>query len=193
MNKTNTNTNTNKTQTTKLKYTGFDKFKYDNKGVYRFHPSKLKSAIQLDLEHRIQTGQINLFITLNPNIKGISIGRLEKIVRWWEYLVTNRVLNGKQRNTVNKYAVFGFIEDGATHQTRHMHLLVQVPTDRLEWFERMVYKMWRKACKSGSANVQRIDKETSKELTQYVLKDIDYAPDDSQNFDKNALDRMYVG
>ena len=186
-------TNTNKTKTSKLKYTGFDKFKYDNNGVYRFHPSKLKSAIQLDLEYRIKMSQINLFITLNPNIKGIGIERLEKMVRRWEYLIITRVLNGKQRNTVNKYAAFGFIEDGSTHQTRHMHLLIQAPSDRIEWFERMAYKMWKKVCNSGSANVQRVDRNTSKELAQYVLKDIDYVPDGYPNFDKHALDRMYVG
>ena len=177
----------------KLKYTGFDKFKYDDNGVYRYHPENMKSAIRSDLEHRINMGRINLFVTLNPNIKGISIEGLQKMVRRWEYLVKERVLRGKQRDTVNKYTPFGFIEDGSTHHTRHMHLLIQVSVDRLDWFEQVVLKMWKKVCNSGSADVQRIDKTTSKELTQYVLKDIDYIPEDYSNYDNKALNRFYVG
>ena len=182
----------NQTAANQGKYTGFDRFKYDVNGVSRYHHSKLRNGFQLDLEHRIKTGQINLFVTLNPNIQDISIERLTKMVKQWEYLVQSRVLRCKQRDSIGKYVAFGFIEDGSTHETRHIHLLIQVSNDRIEWIERMAYKICKKVCKSGSVNVQRVDRSTSKELSHYVLKDIDYIPDDYPNFDKKALDRLYV-
>ncbi len=80
-------------------------------------------------------------------------------------------------------------DEGNLHKIAYR---LQVSNDRIEWFERMAYKMWKKVCKSGSVNVQRVDRSTSKELSHYVLKDIDYIPDDYPNFDKKALDRLYV-
>ena len=151
----------NKPKFAKKKSTDFDKFKYGEDGVYRYHISKLKNGLQTELENKIKTGQINLFVTLNPNIDDVSFEGLKKMVDRWEYLVEDRVLRGNQRSKVENYYYWGFIEDGSTHETRHMHLLFCVPVDRLEWFERTAYKMWKKVCKSGSANVQQVNRETS--------------------------------
>lgn len=181
-----------KQSTKKLKYTHIDPFKYDSNGTSRYHELKLKEAIQHDLEHRIKTGQIQFFITLNPNIKTISIDGLKRLVQRWEYRVVERVLKGKQRDIVDNYYALGFIEDGSTHETRHIHLLVHVPKDRLDWFERMAYRMWEKVCVSGSVNVQTVDKGTSNQLAKYVLKDIDYISVDALNQDKKSLDRLCV-
>lgn len=187
------NTNLKQSHPTKnKKYTGFDRFKYDENGVYRYHPSKLKNDIKLDLEHRIRTGQINLFVTFNPNIENISIDRLHHMVKRLEYLVKERTLRGNDRDSTNRYVAFGFIEDGSTHETRHMHLLIQVCADRMKWFERMLYKKSKVVCKSASMNVQRIDRTTATNLTQYAMKDIDYEPIDCDSFDKKELSRLYV-
>lgn len=130
------------------------------------------------IKSEIDNGRYNTFITLATNNE-CHVEFVKKMIRHWNNDINARVFRYKRfhndRGEGTKYddcfRYIGLLEVNALGHN-HYHLVAYVHPDKQEHFEKVAGRIWKKKIKSGTIDIQKINRNSEK-LASYVTKEFD--------------------
>lgn len=150
------------------------------------HYKQMNAALKQDIKDRIHTGEINTFLTLNPNKHCHNRNKLECLFSKYDKWIRGRVLKNKLSE---QYYGYAFIEQGNDYDVPHLHALVHIPETHLEYHQEKAARIWKTIHPFGSSAIEQINPETVDAIVDYFFKEA------SRNFydtNPNDLERLIV-